>query len=480
MLVAGICFAPFALAQIAVPEANSDATNIYYRSPFSGTPAWVRTFVDQDRNATTGYRFGGVGAGYLVENGKLYRYAGTGTNWAWTFMKQVSYTAMSGWTNITLARADLGSPSGVDLITNTDPPSQTSAKVSLDLAVGTFQATSDATNVNYKIPYSGTPTWVRIFLDKDRNATTGFSFNGVGAEYLVENGNLFRYSGTGGANWNWTLVKTVGYTSANGMASVTIARVDLGSPLGIDLVTQTDPPIKTSSKITQTLATTATPSPTPSPTPTPTPTPTPIPTPTTSAEGRIEFYGDSTALGGVGGTAYIVAQTPSMVIDENLPTGFTVINEGVNGASIAELLAGTDGKHAPWRTVMSTSSAKYIILNHAINDSYEPGNTPAIYKAKYAQVVDIALAAGKKIFIETANPTNNDGQTNPYNEAAKQLAAEKGLPVIDQYAYLKQYMATSGLGIYNLTNDGVHPTQATYILKGQYAARRIKQVLGIP
>ena len=112
------------------------------------------------------------------------------------------------------------------------------------------QVTNDATNVYYQIPYSGTPTWVRVYVDNDRNASTGFRGYNVGASHLIENGNLYRYTGSNGA-WGWTFVKRVSATTSSGVAKVTVARADIGSPGAIDTVTQTDPPLSTSSKITK-------------------------------------------------------------------------------------------------------------------------------------------------------------------------------------------------------------------------------------
>jgi len=128
---------------------------------------------------------------------------------------------------------------------------------------------------------------------------------------------------------------------------------------------------------------------------------------------------------------------------------------------------------------VSKTAAKYILMNYAINDSYETFTTPATYKANYAKAIDIARAYGKIVILQTSNPTNNDAKTQTYVTAMKQVAAEKGVAVIDQYTYLKQYMAANNLGVYQITNDGVHPTQATYLLEGQYAARRFKEIVGI-
>ena len=73
VLTAACCLASAAMAQVASPQVTSDASTVYYKVPYSGTPGFIRVFVDDDRNATTGYGAYGVGSGYLVENGNLYR-----------------------------------------------------------------------------------------------------------------------------------------------------------------------------------------------------------------------------------------------------------------------------------------------------------------------------------------------------------------------------------------------------------------------
>ncbi len=125
-------------------------------------------------------------------------------------------------------------------------------------------ASADATSVTYRIPFSSAPRWVRVFLDTDRDATTGFRGYGVGAQFLVENGTLYRYSGAGGA-WGWTRVKSVTSVLGPDSATVTVLRADIGNPAALDVVTQTDPPLQTSGKITQILSG-GTPPPPPPPT----------------------------------------------------------------------------------------------------------------------------------------------------------------------------------------------------------------------
>ncbi|TCS31957.1 hypothetical protein EDC30_1283, partial [Paucimonas lemoignei] len=255
VLSAAFGLAPFAMAQSA-PQITSDTSNVYYQIPYSGTPTWVRVFVDTDRNASTGYAGNGIGSSFLIENGNLYRYTGSNGAWGWTFVKTVSSVSSNGMAKVTISKADLGSPAAIDAVTQTSAPTVTSAKLTQTLAAVAAtpssttapQITSDASNFYYQASYSGTPNWVRVFIDTDRNASTGYRGYNIGSNFLVENGNLYRYTGSNGA-WGWAFVKTVSSVASNGVAKVTISKADLGSPSAMDAVVQTDSPLVTSTKL---------------------------------------------------------------------------------------------------------------------------------------------------------------------------------------------------------------------------------------
>ncbi|WP_207907328.1 hypothetical protein, partial [Paucimonas lemoignei] len=245
-----------AMAQSA-PQITSDANNVYYQFPYSGTPSWVRVFVDTDQNANTGYRSYNIGSSFLIENGNLYRYTGRNGAWGWTLVKKVSSTTSNGVAKVTVSKADLGSPNALDAVTQTSSPTITSTKLSKTLVDSSSsdsssgnagQVTADGSNFYYQFPYSGTPNWVRVFVDTDRNANTGFRGYNIGSSFLIENGNLYRYTGSNGA-WGWAFVKKVSSTTSNGVAKVTVSKADLGSPSALDVVTQTDAPLITSTKL---------------------------------------------------------------------------------------------------------------------------------------------------------------------------------------------------------------------------------------
>jgi len=223
---------------------------------YTGTRQYVRLYLDTDRNSSSGYANGGIGANYLLENDHLFRYSGPGGGaWGWTLVKTVPHFHNGDEVSWTLSRSDLGSPAAIDLVGQVEPPRETTAKVTQVLASTPTApiATSDATNISYTVSFTDTPTYVRIFLDTDRSATTGYSHGGVGADYLIENGSLFRYSGAGGSNWSWTRVKAVNRTQNPGNVTLTIARADIGSPAALNFVAESDPPLVTSGVMSQIL-----------------------------------------------------------------------------------------------------------------------------------------------------------------------------------------------------------------------------------
>ena len=145
-----------AMAQVATPTVTSDASNVYYKIPYSGTPSFVRVFVDNDHTASTGYPTGGTGSGFLIENGNLYRYAGSNGSWAWTWIKKVPYTASSGSATISVPRADLNPAATIDSVAQIASPTYSSAKVSTTLYVAGTTTTTTAPTTTTTAPTTTT------------------------------------------------------------------------------------------------------------------------------------------------------------------------------------------------------------------------------------------------------------------------------------------------------------------------------------
>ncbi|MDB5852667.1 MAG: hydrolase family protein [Herminiimonas sp.] len=194
-------------------------------------------------------------------------------------------------------------------------------------------------------------------------------------------------------------------------------------------------------------------------------------TTTTPATGQvIEYYGDSTIWGYSSGSGARVAMPAPAAFAAALPAArnYSVINEGVNGSTACQLLNGTDGRHPAWDTQMASSKASIVILNHAINDEWK--EDLATYRGCLSSLSQKARQHGKKIVFETPNPTRDSGVNglDVYVNAMKAVATQENAPVIDQYKYLTGYL--NGQSAYTICPDGLHPTDAVYILKGKYAA----------
>lgn len=210
---------------------------------------------------------------------------------------------------------------------------------------------------------------------------------------------------------------------------------------------------------------------TPAPAPGPGPAPAPAPTPgsgiiTINPGDIIEYHGDSTIWGHNSIDGNRVTTTAPMQFSTALGGVYDVRNEGVGSTSTSDLLAG-DGVHAPWATYVNTSSAKVFIVNHGINDNYGGTTTPQQYKDNLITIVNLARGAGKQIILETPNPINSYPM-GAYYDAMRAVATELNVPLIDQHQYLMTYL--NGQPIQDICPDGTHPSQATYILKGNYAA----------
>jgi lysophospholipase L1-like esterase len=180
----------------------------------------------------------------------------------------------------------------------------------------------------------------------------------------------------------------------------------------------------------------------------------------------VEYYGDSTVWGyrtNVGGQ---VAKPAPAAFAEALPnpSAWVVSNEGVSGSTACELLNGMDGRHQPWASQMAASRAKYVFVNHGINDQWK--YDLATYKGCLRSLAQTAKQYGKQMIFETPNPTRDN--VGIMATAMKEVAAQEGVPVVDQYKYLSDYL--NGQSAYTICPDGLHPTDAVYVMKGKYAA----------
>lgn len=245
-------------AAITATAASNDASTVTYTVTYTGSHQYFRVYADTDRSASTGFAYGGVGADFLIENGSLYRYTGSGSDWSWASAGAVTFANAAGQASWSISRTALGETdpcaSAANLVFDIDDgtapivqhvltPASTCATAAAKTAVtattaaaatpavangaiSNGRATNDGTNVQYTFAFTGTPTYWRVYVDADGKASTGFAAgNGVGAEYLIEDGGVYRNTGAG---WNWTSVGNATFSSSGGTASWSVARATIG------------------------------------------------------------------------------------------------------------------------------------------------------------------------------------------------------------------------------------------------------------
>ena len=151
---------------------SANSTTVTFQVTYSGTPSFVRVFVDSDQSASSGYPVAGIGADYLIENGYLYQYAGSGGSWAWTEMTTVSLTKSNGVATWHLPRSLFGSLSAFTAVGNYN--SVYSAPLSYALAaavINNFALTNVPAQATAGTAFSFTVT----ARDANNNVLTGYS-----------------------------------------------------------------------------------------------------------------------------------------------------------------------------------------------------------------------------------------------------------------------------------------------------------------
>lgn len=102
----------------------------------------------------------------------------------------------------------------------------------------------DATNMyvayqNYWPTTNGLNAAYNLYFDTDASRATGYRGGAnnfpVGADYLLQGSTLYRYTGSTGTDWNWTLVGLTPSAVAQSNAEFSLPRMWLGNPVKINL-----------------------------------------------------------------------------------------------------------------------------------------------------------------------------------------------------------------------------------------------------
>ncbi len=77
-----------------------------------------------------------------------------------------------------------------------------------------------------------------LFIDADQSGASGFNGAlGIGADYMLQKTTLYAYSGSGGADWNWTSIGTLSFDDFPARDhEMTLPKTLIGSPGSFDFV----------------------------------------------------------------------------------------------------------------------------------------------------------------------------------------------------------------------------------------------------
>lgn len=208
-----------------------------------------------------------------------------------------------------------------------------------------------------------------------------------------------------------------------------------------------------------------------------------------SAQTIIGVWGDSTTQGWTveTGTATVtprneVAQLQTLLQAEGY--NVKVENHGSFGATSFDLLNGTGNVPTSFAVAMATTDATFVVIDIGLNDTVPLTNGTekgATYAANIQQLVNIAKAAGKTVFIETANPrTDSNGA---YENQCMWIAVDNlsvyentpGTHWIDVYTAITSFLPNWQ----NDLPDGIHPNDTMYAFKAAVEAGVIAPYLSL-
>lgn len=242
-------------------------------------------YVDTDSNAETGFKVRDVGAEYLIEGRNLYRYTGTNNSWSWEGITAISTSVInSNQAEFSFDYAQIESPDSfrflfrgnntalggdtADYYPNTGfftyqkhnssggGSGNTNITIDGDLSdwASLQNFASDPDDMSGAIDWK--QTWAahdeqhlyfayrlhkainvnaawgyQIFIDTQNTPDMGYN-HALKADYLIEGGNLYKYTGTGN-DWQWEFVNSAQSQINATDREMQFLRSDLGNPTSL-------------------------------------------------------------------------------------------------------------------------------------------------------------------------------------------------------------------------------------------------------
>ncbi|MEM7386497.1 MAG: hypothetical protein AAF514_16270, partial [Verrucomicrobiota bacterium] len=247
-------------------------------------------FLDTDLDPGSGYKLhGALGADYMIQGDKAFRYEGAGSDWSWVFTGQ-GVAAVSGKTaEISVAKGYLGNPAGMrmafygdngvhaggegvdffpdnlagevegpryftigmnnSLVVNgstdewdpswfvgEDPDDLLGANGRIDLRAMWMTNDTRQMFVGLRNDVAAELNWgTVVFMDTDKKSATGFRTFEIGSDYILHGKTLYRYSGEG-TDWDWEKVGDVDVAVQGTDVEYALPRSWIGNPASLNFI----------------------------------------------------------------------------------------------------------------------------------------------------------------------------------------------------------------------------------------------------
>lgn len=140
----------------------------------------------------------------------------------------------------------------------------------------------------------------------------------------------------------------------------------------------------------------------------------------------------------------------------------TVVNTGVSGATTKEMME----YFTAW---VMADRADAVFLCFGMNDCATDGITPDIYACNLREAVRRIRAAGAIPVLQTPNTSDRQRKLRPYLEAARTLAQQEEVLLIDHNAF----WASHPKEVKKRMADGIHPNEYGHLLWVRYLLRSL-------
>jgi lysophospholipase L1-like esterase len=187
---------------------------------------------------------------------------------------------------------------------------------------------------------------------------------------------------------------------------------------------------------------------------------------------NIKCFGDSTMWGAMpSNLANQSPNNPPKMLKEAISNltalSNNVINYGISGTTLYDMLRGTDGSGKTYVQRLTESPCDIVYCNHCINDN-QAGKDILQYRRDLITFVKSSRENNATPVLVTANPQTtiligtvaNSKRFPLFVSVMREVASDMGVDLVDNFKYMSQ-----SLNIFNINNlfpDGVHMSDAAY------------------